>query len=185
MLNYIMQEQKNDREKATQWARALLKRTDWVILDTETTGLSEQDEIVQIAILGSDGSVLLDTFIKPTQPVSAGATAIHGITSIELEGAPRFPEVIERIKALLHDKTIVIYNAPFDLRLLQQTLAKYELPPIEIDEEQVECAMLQYSAWKGEIWTDGSYKWQRLVGGDHTALGDCRATLDVIRKMAY
>jgi len=181
-----MQEQmKIDREQAAQWARSLLKRSDWVILDTETTGLSEQDEIIQIGILAGDGKVLLDSLINPTQPVSAGATAVHGITSIELDGAPPFSAVYEQVKTLLQGKTIVIYNAVFDLRLLTQTLEKYDLPVLEFAEDQVECAMLKYSAWRGEIWSDGSYKWQRLVGGDHTAVGDCQATLDVIKKMAY
>ena len=29
-----------------------------------------------------------------------------------------------------------------------------------------------------------NYRWQRLPEGDHSALGDCRATLEVIRRMA-
>jgi DNA polymerase-3 subunit epsilon len=42
-----------------------------------------------------------------------------------------------------------------------------------------------YSQWIGD-WNDyhGNYKWQRLPGGDHSALGDCRATLAVLKQMA-
>ena len=29
-----------------------------------------------------------------------------------------------------------------------------------------------------------SYRYQKLPGGDHTAPGDCRATLALLRKMA-
>lgn len=29
-----------------------------------------------------------------------------------------------------------------------------------------------------------NYRWQRLPGGDHSALGDCWATLKVLQKMA-
>ncbi len=29
-----------------------------------------------------------------------------------------------------------------------------------------------------------SYKWPKLQGGDHTAVGDCQATLRVINEMA-
>ncbi len=174
----------NDQEIAAQWARSLLEREDWVILDTETTGLSQIDEIIQIAIIAYDGSLLLNTLVRPKQPISATAIAIHGITNATLEEAPSFPEIFEQFKAVISEKTMVIYNAPFDLRLINQTIKKYHLPQLEIDPEQVECAMLKYSAWKGEIWSDGNYKWQKLPGGDHTALGDCKATLEIIKKMA-
>lgn len=174
----------NDQEIATQWARSLLKREDWIILDTETTGLSEIDEIIQVAIIAHDGSRLLDTLVRPKQPISAAAIAVHGITNATLVEAPPFSEIYEQLKAVISGKTIVIYNAPFDLRLIKQTLKTHHLPPLEIDSEQVECAMLKYSAWKGEIWMHGNYKWQKLPGGDHTALGDCKATLDLIKKMA-
>jgi DNA polymerase-3 subunit epsilon len=174
----------NDQEIAAQWARSLLEREDWVILDTETTGLSQIDEIIQIAIIAYDGSLLLNTLVRPKQPISSAAIAIHGITNATLEEAPSFPKIYKKFKAVISEKTIVIYNAPFDLRLLNQTIKKYHLPQIEINPEQVECAMLKYSAWKGEIWSDGNYKWQKLPGGDHTALGDCNATLEIIKKMA-
>jgi DNA polymerase III subunit epsilon len=45
--------------------------------------------------------------------------------------------------------------------------------------------MLWYSQWVGERNEyHGDYKWQRLPGGDHSALGDCKATLEVIEAMA-
>lgn len=173
-----------DRENATIWARSLQERRDWVILDTETTGLSPQDEIVQIAVLGSDGKTLLDTYVCPTRSIPADATAIHGITDADVKGAPRFPEVFDELRRIISGQTVVIYNAVFDLRLIRQTLQIYGVHSPGIDEDQVECAMLQYSAWQGELWPGGGYKWQKLRGGDHTALGDCRATLAVIRRMA-
>lgn len=174
----------SDQEKAGYWAFSLLERTDWVILDTETTGLSQEDEIIQIAILAFDGAVLLDTLVHPTQPIPPSATLVHGIRNVDVKDAPHFPEIFERIKKIIKGKTIVIYNAAFDLRLIQQTMAKYGLPSTGINEEQVDCAMLQYSAWIGELWPEGGYKWQKLRGGNHTALGDCRATLRVIQEMA-
>jgi len=173
-----------DRETATFWARSLLGRIDWVILDTETTGISPYDEIVQIAVLAPDGEALLDSLIRPTRAIPSGATLIHGITDADVADAPSFPVIFPRLKEIIAGKTVVIYNAPFDVRLVRQTLAKHRVASPGIEDEQVECAMLQYSAWVGELWGDGGYKWQKLRGGDHTALGDCRATLDVIKTMA-
>lgn len=166
------------------WARDLLERKGWVILDTETTGTSEFDEIVQVAILSCDGETLLDTLVLPTQPIPFDATAIHGISNDEVEDAPLFPKVYEKIEEIVHGKTVVIYNAQFDVRLIRQSLAKHNLLPIGLDLDNVDCAMMMYSAWVGELWPYGGYKWQKLESGDHTALGDCRATLDLIKKMA-
>jgi DNA polymerase-3 subunit epsilon len=174
----------NDRERVVDWARDLLERTDWVLLDTETTGTFDYDEIVQVAILSHNGKVLLDTLVRPTQPIPMDATAIHGITNEDVENAPSFPEVFEKIEKIIQGKTIVIYNAQFDVRLIQQSLAKHNLLPMELNLDYVDCAMLMYSAWVGEIWPYGGYKWQKLESGDHTALGDCKATLDLIEKMA-
>ena len=174
----------SDRERVVDWARNLLQRTDWVILDTETTGTSDRDEIVQVAILSCDGKALLDTLVRPTQPIPTEATAIHGITNEDVEDAPSFPEVYAKIERIIRGQRIVIYNAQFDIRLIRQSLTKYSLFPTELDVDSVDCAMLMYSAWVGELWPYGGYKWQKLESGDHTALGDCRATLDLIRKMA-
>ncbi len=47
------------------------------------------------------------------------------------------------------------------------------------------CAMVAYAQYVGEMNHKGTgYKWHKLRGGDHTALGDCRATLGLIRRMA-
>lgn len=174
----------SDREKVVDWARDLLRRKDWVILDTETTGTLNFDEIVQVAILSCDGKSLLDTLVRPTQSIPLDATAIHGITNEDIREAPLFPEVYKKIEAIVRGKRIVIYNAQFDLRLIRQSLAKHNLLPVGLDLDFVDCAMLMYSAWVGELWPYGGYKWQKLVSGDHTALGDCRATLELIKKMA-
>ncbi len=174
----------SDREKAANWAKSLLERLDWVILDTETTGLAYKDEIVQVAILGHDGETLIDTLVKPTQPISSESTSFHGIVDADVTEAPLFPDVFARIQEIITGKTVVIYNAVFDLRLVRQSLARHSVSSSGIEDEQAECAMLWYSAWVGDIWSQGEYKWQKLVGGDHTALGDCRATYRVIERMA-
>ena len=115
----------SDKDQVVDWARDLLQRKDWVILDTETTGTLEYDEIVQVAILSSDGKTLMDTLVQPTQPIPFDATAIHGITNDDVEDAPQFPEVYEKIKEIIHEKRLVIYNSQFDVRLIQQSLAKH------------------------------------------------------------
>ena len=63
---------------AAQQAQRWLDATP-VFLDTETTGLNDLAEIVEISILDDDGLVLLDTLVRPRRPIPADAIRIHGI----------------------------------------------------------------------------------------------------------
>ncbi|BCC80200.1 MULTISPECIES: 3'-5' exonuclease [Bacillus] len=60
-------------------------KSNFLVLDTQTTGLGETDEIVEIAVTDLDGKTLLNTLVKPTVPISDDATMIHGITNKMVE----------------------------------------------------------------------------------------------------
>jgi DNA polymerase-3 subunit epsilon len=172
------------REQAAQWARELLARADLIVLDTETTGLGPSDQIVQLAIVDRTGAVLLDTLVKPTCPIGRDAYFIHRITEAMLADAPPFAALVEtqHLASLLTGRRLAIYNADFDIRLLRQSAsaAGVTLPPLSAD-----CVMRAYSRWVGQ-WNPRrhDYRWQALPGGDHSALGDARACLTVLRRMA-
>jgi DNA polymerase III epsilon subunit-like protein len=111
-----------------------------------------------------------------------------------LAAAPTFPQVWPTIEALLHSyQQILVYNAPFDSRLLKVTAQRYGscLPPVSWS-----CLMDQYAIYHG-AWHDyfQSYTWQKLevacsrlgvqVDGDsHRATADALSTLGVLRALA-
>ena len=99
-----------------------------VYLDTETTGLEKKDEIVEISIIEFDGSILLQSFVKPASPIPAEATSIHGITNSDVQKAPPWPFLWPTIRSLLYDRMIAAYNSPFDLRMMHQTHNRYRIP---------------------------------------------------------
>jgi len=169
-----------DRDSVEGWAREMLSG-EFVILDTETTGLSEPD-IVQIAVIDQGGQVLIDTLVKPTKEILPDAIAIHGITSEMVADAPTFDKIYDDIVAVLSGKTVAIYNADFDSRALYYSGAPYGLTKLDY---KYCCVMEMYSQYCGD-WSEyhGDYRWQSLTGGDHTALGDCLATLKIIKEMA-
>lgn len=173
------------RAESIAWARDLLNRTDWVILDTETTGLGGIDQALQIAVLSPEGITLLDTLVQVTVPIHPKAAAVHGITPAMLASAPTFAQVLVHLRPVVTGKTVVIYNADYDTRILAQTTLAAKIPSTETLTFDAIDAMAPYSAYIGE-WNDyhGNFRWQRLPGGDHTALGDCRATLAIIKQMA-
>ncbi len=179
-----------DYEAAQSWARYLLTQTDWVILDTETTGIDGEAEAVQISVISHRGEVLLNTLIRPTKPIPAEATAINGITDAMVATAPTFPEIAAELYRVCHQKMVVAYNAAFDNRILVQSANAYGMtPPVSNITHAWDCAMERYAAYYGD-WSDyhESYRWQKLPRGPqhqaHEAAGDCLATLDLIKRMA-
>jgi DNA polymerase III subunit epsilon len=185
----------SDAEKSTEWSRTILKDERWCILDTETTGLSNNAEIVQIGILCSSGEEY-QTLVKPTIEIEIGASRIHGIHDEDIVQALPFEQVFLDVWKLLRDRDVIIYNAEFDLKVIRNSLKargiQIAFPTsdrrgcrIFTNGGSIHCAMQYYSQYVGE-WNDyyGNYKWQKLPGGDHSALGDCKATLEVIKSMA-
>lgn len=188
--------QPSDFEDAVDWAQNLLAAKNFVILDTETTGLGSKDEICQIALIDSSGKELINSLVRPTVRISEDAIAIHGITNEDVANSPTFEELLLPILKAVGRKDLVIYNAEFDLRLIRQSVKPYGFQlafptsgrrahRIFLNGGSIHCAMEQYSQWVGE-WRNshGNYKWQPLPGGDHTALGDCKATLKAIEEMS-
>ena len=183
------------RRQARAWLEA-----NALLLDTETTGLGDDAEVVELALIDCAGAVLLDTLVRPSGPVPAEAAAIHGITDAMLAGAPTWSEIHARFCDLVEGRQVVIYNREFDVRVIRQTAHRYGLPApqgfdLELDGSAVHCAMQAYAGFHGE-WSEekGQYRWQRLsaaaaqqgvtVTNAHRALGDCLMTLGVVRAMA-
>nr|WP_246276821.1 3'-5' exonuclease [Microcoleus asticus] len=154
-----------------------------VILDTETTGLDDA-EIVEITIIDRLGEMLLDALIKPSIPIPAEVTDIHGITDAMVADAPTFTEVYPRIAEVLEDKRILIYNAEFDIKILNYCCHLHNLPSLNL-KERSECLMEWAAQWGGD-WSYyyKDYKYFPLSSGNHRALGDCIAALQLIKKMA-
>lgn len=178
-----------DRRRASELAQKFLATEGAIILDTETTGLDETAQIVEIAIINVAGETLLDTLVKPTILIPADTSRIHGITDADVDLWSTWAEIDPIVTGFLLDApAIAIYNAQFDLRMINQSRAAVGLLPNEAEKEILEktkCAMAIYAIWFGE-WSfyHKSYKWQSLEGGTHRALGDCLATLERIKEMA-
>lgn len=74
------------RQRVAARAQELIS-SDCLSLDVETTGLGNNDEVCEITILDAAGATILDTLVRPTQPIPAEATAIHRITDAMVASA--------------------------------------------------------------------------------------------------
>lgn len=120
-----------------------------LFLDTETTGVDDDAEIVEIALLDANGLVLAEYLVRPSAPVPPEAVAIHGITDDDLADAPAWPEVAAHINTLLEGRLVIAHNADFDARLVKQTNARYQLvqPVFE-----TACTMQTLTFFNGGRW---------------------------------
>lgn len=132
-----------------------------VYLDTETTGLENDDQVVEISIIDSDGSVLLNSLVRSTIPMKSEAQAIHGISDEMLQYAPSFAEILPDIRHVLKDRVLVIYNAEYDIRMMCQS-SRAHGQSLDIHSGPVHCAMKLYAHYYGEASWKGGYKWQTL-----------------------
>jgi len=176
---------------------------DALILDTETTGLDEQAQVVEDSLINPRGEIVLDTLVRPKRLpgtnilVPDTAAAIHGITDDMLADAPTWEAVHADFCQAVYNRPVVIYNQAYDVRLLRQTAAFCALyDPLQWA-SSIHCAMLAYAEYRG-IWnkSKGGYKWHKLTDAAlheginiseiqaHRALGDCRMTLEIIKAMA-
>ena len=133
-----------------------------VYLDTETTGLENDAEIVEIAVVDANGDVLFDSLVKPVGTIDPGAAAVHKITSEMVSGAPSWAEVWPEVEKILRGRTLGIYNVDFDVRMMKQSHQQHGMPWTPPYAEAF-CLMKLYAQYYGD-WNSyrKNYRWQSL-----------------------
>lgn len=159
-----------------------------IFLDTETTGLDNNAEIVEISIVDSDGSVLLDTLVKPRKRIPHDVIRVHGITNELVEYAPSWLIVWPKVEAVLKDRVVGIYNADYDVRMFKQS---HHLSGLvwRSPARRYFCIMNMYSDFSG------SHRWQKLeisgrqlgipLPNTHRAKDDTFLAREVFLSMLY
>ncbi|MEK7471535.1 MAG: exonuclease domain-containing protein [Patescibacteria group bacterium] len=93
-----------------------------IFFDTETTGNTEKDFLVQIAYKNKDES--FTGLYKPEIKIPPEASAVHHITNKMVAEKPTFKESTDQmfIKKLFEDKDsiVVAHNASFDLTIIKK-----------------------------------------------------------------
>jgi DNA polymerase-3 subunit epsilon len=173
----------------------IVARRNFVVLDTETTGIVQPAEIVQIAIIDCEGRVMLDKLVHPINPIPPAATAIHGITNEMVERAQFWLTVKHTVLDLIAGCDVIVYNATYDRKLMHWSDEASGLSYTDYKEKaNWYCAMEAYAEYHGEKHPYyGTYKWQSLsnamtqqglpISDAHNALGDCLMTLQLINKL--
>ena len=153
----------------------------YVILDTETTGVSKEDQVIQLSIINLNGKILFHSYFYTSQKMNPFAWKVNKISKNTINKAPKWEEHWDEIKEILKSKIILAHNNKFDLRLIEQTCERNNT---EIDFKVESVCTLEYSRYK--YYPTKLSKAANLLGVDtesmnlHNALVDCNLCLHII-----
>ena len=112
------------------------RKTEFVVFDVETTGLSPQggDRIVEIAALkikNLEPVARFHSLVDPQREISPGAFEVNGITPWMLNGKPKAGEILPDFLEFIGGFPLVGHNIAFDLSFLIYELSLLGLKPRE------------------------------------------------------
>ena len=161
-------------------------------LDTETTGVGPNAEILQLSVIDGEGAVRMNQYFRPKKNSSwPEAEKVNHISPAMVSKCPFILDHKEEIQEMLGNaETIVGYNLPFDVQMLLQSGLTLPDPKktIYID------IMPPFSEKYGERDPfTGDIRWQKLITcakhygydgeGWHDSLADTKATIYCFWKM--
>ncbi|MCR9203805.1 MAG: 3'-5' exonuclease [Halobacteriovoraceae bacterium] len=103
----------------------------FAVIDLEASSTKPRNRIIEVAalILEDDGQTVVlkdsySTLVNPEVEVPKDILDLTGITTEELETAPKFFEIAEDLELLTRDCTVVAHNVNFDISLLKEEYEK-------------------------------------------------------------
>lgn len=179
------------RASADDW-RDLMGRPDVLIVDTETTGLWGEAEVIEAVAIDTTGALRFAALSMPEGPVKSRATRVHGMTRVTLRkaGAAPWPAVQAQLLPVLKEASAILaWNAEFDSRMLAQTAKRHRLNWPRLPWRDL---LPEYRAIRGEKPESGRHKLQAVAeregagadGPQHRGEADCRRVLAVMAAVA-
>lgn len=189
------QPEPDHRQKAAHTAHKFLDLPNAAIFDIESTGLTIEDQAVEIAAIDGNGRVLLSSLLNPGYPVRPSAARTHGLSQLDVDSAPSTAKMEPKIRTALDRKALAAYNLPFALGTIQYTLTEAGFEKLEHDQKNPVCAMRLSAQWRGHwVASKQGYRWDTLENAlklanlkppvETGALGHVRASLALLKFMA-
>jgi DNA polymerase III subunit epsilon len=181
-----MRFKEDSQAKAKTAITSLLNRDDVLILDTETNGVGQTSEVIEVSVINTKGDVLLDTLVKPKHmTMNPFAQRVHGISLTTLKDAPAWSDVFPQLAEIADRRTILAWNASFDAGVLAQTSSIWQ---IEHPRWFFICAMRLYAKKRGTKFrglhksvVDEGLAHLLDIYDSHRALGDVKFVLEVLK----
>ena len=162
-------------------------RDRFLIIDCETTGITDDSEVLEISVIDNRGAVLLHTYVTPERhsrwPKAQETNKIDP-AYIFAGNFPKLRHVLPVLSVLVQGQQVFAYGADFERKFVGDALA---------GAGEVICAMdafaAEYEEWderrnwykRKKLSTAAAYVLHEWKGNPHGSTADCLATLDVVR----
>ncbi len=159
------------------------------IIDLETTSLSpETGEIIEIAAIRYEGSVVTDKFcslVKPsTEIVPRNVSRLTGITTAMVIDQPKIEEIFDDFMKFIDNSIIVAHNAKFDTAFLNvislQLYGKTIKNPVICT---CNLARRLFPEIKSKSLSSLAYHFNVPFTKKHRAMSDAEVTLEIFKEM--
>ncbi len=179
--------------------RRTVSETDFVVFDTETTGLHAKkgDRIVSISALRlRQGRIdLSDTFhaiVNPNRNIPAKTAVIHGILPRMVDGKPTLEEILPDFVEYVGSSILVGHHTWLDMTFLNQEMVRlygFPMQNLVLDTVILDRAFRENIS-SSQDRTNGSSSLDALaeryrvqVNGHHSSFGDALATAQIFQQI--
>ena len=104
--------------------------TEFIVLDTETTGIAVGSRLVEVAALHvKNGAVVrqFQSLVNPEMRIPSIVQGVHGISDAMVAGAPKATAALASFAKFVAGHTLIAHNASFDFRILKGEYARVKV----------------------------------------------------------
>lgn len=158
----------------------------YVIADIEATGLGPERQMIELALITVEDDRVVDvyqTLLNPLVPLPKHIQDLTLIHPKELEAAPKFYEVAEKVSERLRGATFVAHNVAFDWPMLQSA---FELLGVQLKNKTLCTLRLSQElipGLKGYTLEEMAKFFRVKLQTHHRALPDAKAALEIFRQL--
>lgn len=164
------------------------------VVDTETTGVGEDDRVVEIAAVRFESGRVVAEFsslVNPERAIPAEATAVHGITDAMVAGQPLLWELAGELAKVADGALPCAFNAPFDRRFVHGAIEGSDCPAFDPALAWVDVYVIcasprvdKYVKGQGRLKLGACCARHGVAHASaHRALGDARATGELLFRL--
>ncbi|GEO58636.1 PolC-type DNA polymerase III [Companilactobacillus bobalius] len=165
-----------------------LNGSEYVIFDTETTGLSAvYDSIIEIgATKMKDGEVIarFDKFINPGHPLSEVTTNLTSITNDMVKDAPDETVIVGEFMDFIGDDILVGHNVTFDMGFMNAALTRMGRPRLAMPViDTLEMSRTLHSEYRNHKLDSLAKRYHIVLEHHHRADSDAETTGYLMYKL--